>query len=66
MCIRDRLKRVDTDSEDFKNFVRMLNLTSRTRYEELQKKKKEFRKLMRVMAGLKEQEKRAFIHLLKN
>lgn len=46
--------------------VRALNLTTQTRYEALQQKKKEFAKLQSVLAGLNESEQRALIHLVKN
>ena len=41
----DLLKNVDTSTPEFKNFVRQLNFTSKTKYEALQEKKKQFGKL---------------------
>lgn len=58
--------RVDTSSEDFRDFVRALNFTSKTALEELEAKKEAFRSLMPVFAGLSPTEKRALLHLVKN
>ena len=60
------LKRCDTESEDFKMMVRQLNYYSKTKYEALQMKKREFSKLQEAMTGLTPEEQRAFIHLVKN
>jgi hypothetical protein len=56
------LAKVDTASPEFKNFVRMLNLTTHTNYERLQANKKKFSSVMPLMAGLTDVEKEALIH----
>jgi hypothetical protein len=40
---QDVLNTFDTDSEDFKLYVKMLNYTSKTNYEQLQANKEEFK-----------------------
>lgn len=46
--------------------IKTLNYLTKTRYEALQVKKEEFRKLQGTLAALNEEEQRAFIHLIKN
>lgn len=60
------LKNVDTKTESFKDFIRLLNFTSKTRYELLQEQKQSFKELMPHLRGLTEEEQRAFIHKLQN
>jgi len=48
------LKDVDTQSDEFKTLIKQLNFNSRTRYEDLEEKKSNFRKLMPMLAGLTE------------
>ena len=62
----DLLKDVDTSTPEFKEFIHQLNFISKTKYEALQAKKKEFGKLQAIMAPLNADEKRALIHLIKS
>jgi hypothetical protein len=44
----------------------MLNLTTFTKYEQLQENKKQYSKVMPLMAGLTDEEKEALIHKIQN
>jgi hypothetical protein len=57
---------VDTESEDFKEMLKILNYVTKTRYEAFQEKKEQFRQLQGTLAGLSDDEQRALIHLIKN
>ena len=60
------LANIDTKSDEFKMFVRALNFTSKTRYEQHQAEKKKFSQLYVVLAGLDAEQQRTLIHLIKN
>jgi len=60
------LKDVDTDSEDFKTLIKVLNHNSKTKFEKLEAQKKSFQKIMNCMGSLNDKEQRALIHLVKN
>ena len=60
------LARYDTNSDDFKEMIRLMNINSKTQMEQSEADKAEFRKLMPALSCLKDDEKRSFIHLLKN
>ena len=60
------LKNVDTDSQDFKTFVKLLNFSTRTEIERLEDNKEAFKQLMPVLSYLNEEEQRALIHYLQN
>ena len=62
----EQLKVLDTKSEEFKKKVRWMNLTTETKYETLQRKKQEYRELMKYLALLNEEEGRALVHHLNN
>lgn len=57
---------VDTTSAEFKNKIKLMNLNSKTKYEQHMANKKEFQQLMPVLSGLEADEMRALIHKLKN
>lgn len=46
------LKGVDTKSSEFLEAIKIMNFTSRTKYERLQEAKQEFMKLMPFLRGL--------------
>ena len=58
------LEGVDTQTEEFKNFVRSLNFMSKTKYEQHQQNKKNFSSMMSVLAGLNAEDQRALLHLV--
>ena len=60
------LEGVDTNSAEFKNFVRSLNLLTKTKYEAHQANKKAFSAMMGTLSGLNAADQRALIHLIKN
>ena len=60
------LARYDTSTDSFKQMIRKLNFNTRTQIEQSDNDKANFKKLMPVLACLEAEEKRAFIHLLKN
>lgn len=60
------LKKVNTKSPDFKQTIRYLNLTSKTKHEAFQEMKKKFSELMPLLNTLNEDEKRDLIHYMKN
>ena len=60
------LKGVDTSSQEFKDFIRMVNFQSKTRYEKFQEQKEKFSELMPHLAGLTKDEMRALLHKLMN
>jgi len=55
-----------TESQDFKKYIRLLNFTSKTKYEAHEKAKKQFSAFMSETAGLTDKERRVLIHLMKN
>ena len=60
------LKGIDTESDDFKLFIKTLNFYSKTRIEKLEQDKEIFRELMPMLAGLTPAEQKALIHKIKN
>ena len=61
------LKNVDTTTDSFKDFIKALNYSTKTKHERLQEQKAQFRELLPVLATLRDdKEKRAFIHLIRN
>lgn len=51
------LKTMDTDSQEFKNYIKMKNLTTFTEMERHKENQENFKVLMSNMAGLTKQEK---------
>lgn len=51
---------------EWKQFIRKLNFFSKTRYEQLQEAKQEFRELMPLLRSLNEQEAEILIHKIEN
>jgi len=62
----ESIKDLDTSSPDFLNDIKILNITTKTRYERLQKAKEDFRELMPYLRGLNQREQRTLIHLVKS
>ena len=60
------LNGVDTNSQEFKDFIKMANFTSKTRHEKFQEQKAAFSALMPHLAGLSKDEMRALIHKMQN
>ena len=60
------LKGIDTESDDFKLFIKTLNFYSKTRLEKLEHDKKIFREFMPMLAGLTPAEQKALIHKIRN
>ena len=60
------LARYDTNSDSFKEMIRIMNINSKTQMEQHEADKEEFKKMMPALAMLNADEKRSFIHLLKN
>ena len=56
----------DTDTEEFKRLVRLLNLTSKTQLEQSDADKEGFRDAMPALAMLTQEEKWSLVHLLRN
>ena len=54
----------NTESDEFKMLIKKMNLSSKTRYEQHQANKDEFKKLMPLLSQLEEEEQRSLIHLL--
>jgi hypothetical protein len=59
----DELARWDQDSDEFKEYIKVLNLSTKTRHERIQHNKKQFRELMPMLAQLDNREQRDFIHM---
>ena len=60
------LARYDTNSDSFKEMIRIMNINSKTQMEQHEADKEEFKKMMPALAMLNADEKKSFIHLLKN
>lgn len=60
------LKTMDVNSPEFKNYIKMKNFTTKTKYERHQSFKKSFGPIMNLMSGLSEQEKVDFMHTIQN
>ena len=60
------LQRVETQNDKFKNFVKMNNFLTKTRYEQLQEDKKNFTNSTDILASLTPKEQRELVHLLNN
>ena len=57
---------MDTSSDEFKNYIKMLNLTSRTQFEKHQDNQENFKKLMPTLSNLDQEETEIFLHLIRN
>lgn len=62
----EMLKHIDTDSEEFKNKVRWMSLTQKTKYEQHQENKANYLQHMPVLCKLTEDEGKAYFHTLMN
>jgi len=60
------LATMDTESQEFKNYVKMLNLKTRTSLESHKDKQEQFKQLMPLFAGLSIVEKDDLMHTLEN
>jgi hypothetical protein len=58
------LQTMDTESSEFKNLVKKLNLYSRTAYEKHQDNQKQFRQLMPILSRLDMEESEILMHLI--
>lgn len=61
---KDVLESINTDSEEFKQMIKYMNITTKTRYEELQANKETFKKIMPLLSELKPEEQRSLVHML--
>ena len=50
------IKQTNTNSQEFKDLIRILNFTTKTKYEKLQARKEAFKGIMPVLAGLTKDE----------
>ena len=60
------LANVDTKTDEFKLFVRALNFTTKTQYEQHLDNKKKFSELLNVLSGLDLEQQRTLVHLIRN
>jgi len=60
------LKNVDTESDNFKQHIKWLNFTTKTKYEQHKKTQDEFKAVMPILAQLTEEEMEIFVHLAKS
>jgi len=60
------LAEMDTLSTDFKNMVKMMNLSSKTAFEQHKDNQAQFKSLMPILSQLNEEESEIFMHMLKN
>lgn len=60
------LEKLDTDSADFKDFVKVLNFNSKTQYEQHVAYQEEFKGIMPILRDLEEEEWKIFVHLVQN
>jgi hypothetical protein len=58
------LETMDTQSKDFKNMIKKMNLNSFTEYERHQNNKKAFKEIMPILSQLDEEEMRIFMHMI--
>ena len=63
---RQILKNMDTNSDEFKNYIKMLNLTTKTQYERHTENQENFKELMPYLSNLDEEETEIFLHLIRN
>jgi hypothetical protein len=62
----DEIAQFDTDSDEFKNYIKALNFCSKTKLEQMQENKQNFRKMMPMLAQLDAKEQRDFMHMIEN
>jgi hypothetical protein len=60
------LEGVDTQSQEFKDTIKILNLQSRTAIEQHDDNKESFKKLMPILTTLDQEETEIFLHMIKN
>ena len=60
------LSTMDTQSADFKNLVKSMNLYNKTKYEQHKQNQQDFKKLMPTLRSLNADETEILLHLLKN
>lgn len=60
------LEAVDTESEDFKNYIKRLNYYGKTSYEQHLDDQENFRGIMPLLSHLTEKEGKDFLHLVQN
>lgn len=65
---KEVIARFDTNSEEFKRYVRKMNLETKTKYESFQEQREWFRGIMEMiqLGDLNEHEARSYLHYLEN
>ena len=62
----EALKGMNVSSETFKDYVKLTNLGTTTKYEELKAQREEFKELMYYLAHLNKHEMESLVHLMRN
>lgn len=57
------LKTMDTESVEFKRLIKLMNHNTKTKYEQLQANKEQFKQLMPLLSKLHPHEQKALVHL---
>ncbi len=57
---------MDTDSQDFKDMIRSLNFSTKTKYEQHKANQQKFSSMMPLLAQLNAREQRDLVHLLES
>ena len=57
---------MDTNSDEFKLYIKKMNLTTKTQYESHLDNQENFKKLMPILSNLNQDETEIFLHLVKN
>lgn len=60
------LANMDTQSQEFKDMIKMMNVKSKTQYEQHKANQQQFRELMPILAKLNLEESEIFIHMIRN
>lgn len=63
---QDVLATMDTDSEDFKDMIRSLNFSTKTKYEQHKANQQKFSQMMPLLAQLDAKEQRDLVHMLES
>lgn len=60
------LSKMDTKSAEFKKFIKLTNLNSKTKWEQHKDNQENFSELMQIITQLSQEETEIFLHLVKN
>jgi len=60
------LSKMDTKSAEFKKFIKLTNLNSKTKWEQHKDNQENFSELMQIITQLSKEETEIFLHLVKN